>query len=318
MVEFNLPKFILSIVKSIFLEGINIYKYHPIKKIIRYSIDREFINLPEDIDYGHIRDVFLSQEIIDLFENNLSSNILDNKLLIDFLTEKGIDERTLPRSISNIIENIYERILNHLRSGELPSISENRIKFFKKKYQLMTADYQLLRSRITSASTEWYLDLKESKEALKFFKKNKNKIGILHSLENIGKMYINLGDFQQAKRYLFLAQPFREVDDIVFNHLRLRIGWIEYHLGNYEEAENIFKYTLKNAIKFGDYRFQESSLHFLGKIQLQRGIYSKEYIENALCIFKKAKELHIGHNIHAISRCYLSLNEINSWRRYLA
>ena len=139
MVEFNLPKFILSIVKSIFLEGINIYKYHPIKKIIRYSIDREFINLPEDIDYGHIRDVFLSQEIIDLFENNLSSNILDNKLLIDFLTEKGIDERTLPRSISNIIENIYERILNHLRSGELPSISENRIKFFKKKYQLMTA-----------------------------------------------------------------------------------------------------------------------------------------------------------------------------------
>ncbi|MFX0139598.1 MAG: tetratricopeptide repeat protein [Candidatus Hodarchaeota archaeon] len=315
----SLPlKFINILIKKIITDAIKNYRYNPLHDIIIDSINRAFANIPKNYDISHIKEIFLSDDILLIFKNNINNLYSLNRPLLKILERKGLDERTLPKDLNSIINFIQNCILKRIDAWKPPPKRIQLLKIFDKKYQLQIADLFMLRASTATKDIEWNVSLEDSESAFEIYNKYDNYAGKLRALDNMGKMYINIGDYKLAKEKLLEASNIIKGDISVLNRVNIRLGWINYHLNNYDDAEKYFRSMLKKSIYYYDKELEEASRHFLGKT-----LFRRRNISKALKFFEEAKEIkelnntNNGHNTHWISRCYISLNDENNWEKYL-
>ncbi len=92
---------------------------------------------------------------------------------------------------------------------------------------------------------------------------------------NLGKVYIDLGDYESSLRYLLFAQEqaLRIGDSTSLMPININLGEVKFHLGNLDEAEGHFNLVTELSQNFGDVLRQATAMAHLGLIDLTSGSF---------------------------------------------
>ncbi|NEP02332.1 MAG: tetratricopeptide repeat protein [Symploca sp. SIO2E9] len=151
-------------------------------------------------------------------------------------------------------------------------------------------------------------------QVLKISRQIEDKAGEAAALNNLGEVYLGLGEYATARENLQQALIIRQaIYDIAgqaetLNHL----GIVERRLGKYSPALELHQQALEFATTIGNRAIEAESLHNMAAIWARRGNYKRalELYEQALVRRRETGDsFHQGRTLNNIGGIYYSLGQ---------
>jgi CHAT domain-containing protein/tetratricopeptide (TPR) repeat protein len=152
------------------------------------------------------------------------------------------------------------------------------------------------------------------REALGFFRANKNQAGEANALNNIGKVYADLAEWQQALEYYRLAMPiWQAIHDARREGITLHnIGFAYYSAGDDERALEQFGQALDRRRAAADKGGEADTLSAIGLAETRRGNHREAlaHFEQALSLRRAVGDRRSeGFTLDYIGRSHLENGE---------
>jgi len=154
-------------------------------------------------------------------------------------------------------------------------------------------------------------------EAYEYCKEVKHVKCMASSLEGLGNLYFDMGDYLKAEKYYYQALELKEKEDDPHGRALsyYNLGWVELEGGDLDKAEGYFLEAFKIRRFLGDLMQEGTVMEDLAYLYLERGNPGRA-LEYANRSFHLADSLHIPFRILASAeRLYAIHKELGNWKR---
>jgi signal transduction histidine kinase len=165
---------------------------------------------------------------------------------------------------------------------------------------------------------QYEISLQYFLNALQKFEELEDELGIFASLNNVGVIYLKLGNFEEALDIFERLDANHDPNDVNQVTIPVNLGFIHYELGNFEEAE----FHLNRALNYAgnvDKRAYGLSNFKLGQIHLAQKDYSEAIaaFNQSIAIYEEFRnELEEVQSLNGLAQVYLELGNTSKAKEY--
>jgi tetratricopeptide (TPR) repeat protein len=273
------------------MENNNMYIVNDLKSLINNYISDDqvkefFKSLDDDITLNTQKDSLISEPDKSQVEYQLPKGIKYRQLVDKALTHC---EKLLP-------DDKYFKLLLDLSqlmlfAGEVPfslELAENLLIKLNhlNKYDAITAETNLMISKIYWAQAYWDESLQYISEAMNIFQSLESKTGIAKCENMLGTVYGEKGEFDRAQKHFVNALIYLKEEDDVLSHAMVltNLGIINTIQGDFEKAIWNYKNSVERYVMLKDTRRLSRTYHNIGMLYTRMEKYDSALDEFNKCI----------------------------------
>jgi len=224
-----------------------------------------------------------------------------DKSQVEYQLPKGIKyrllvDRTLTHCEKLLPDDKYFQLLLDLSqlmlfAGEISfslELAENLLIKLNQmnKYEAITAETNLMISKIYWAQAYWDDSLQYVSDAMNIFRSLESKTGIAKCKNMLGTVYGEKGEFEKAQKHFVNALIYLKEEDDVLSHAMVltNLGIINTIQGDFEKAVWNYKNSVERYLTLKDTRRLSRTYHNIGMLYTRMGKYDSALDEFNKCI----------------------------------